>query len=68
MCTISRSTTSPLVWERRSQILIVRQALNYAVDVEGIISALFNGKGGQATGLMTAADFGYARQPYALWL
>ena len=38
---------------------IVRQALNYAVDVEGIIGALFNGKGGQATGLMTAADFGY---------
>ncbi len=38
---------------------IVRQALNQAVDVEGIIGALFNGKGVRATGLMTAADFGY---------
>ena len=38
---------------------IVRQALNYAVDVEGIIGALFNGKGNQATGMMTPADFGY---------
>ena len=38
---------------------LVRQALNYAVDVQGIIGALFNGKGGQATGLVTSADFGY---------
>ncbi len=37
----------------------VRQALNHAVDVEGIIGALFNGNGVRATGLMTAADFGY---------
>ena len=45
---------------------LVRQALNYAVDVEGIIGALFNGKGVRATGLMTAADFGYNDQlvPY----
>ena len=38
---------------------VVRQALNYAVDVEGIISALFAGNGSQATGMMTPADFGY---------
>ena len=38
---------------------LVRQALNYAVDVQGIIGALFNGKGSQATGMMTRADFGY---------
>jgi peptide/nickel transport system substrate-binding protein len=38
---------------------VVRQALNYAVDVEGIIGALFNGKGRQATGFVTPADFGY---------
>jgi peptide/nickel transport system substrate-binding protein len=38
---------------------IVRQALNYAVDVEGIIGALFAGKGRQATGFVTPADFGY---------
>ena len=37
----------------------VRQALNYAVDVEGIIGALFAGKGRQATGFVTPADFGY---------
>ena len=46
---------------------VVRQALNHAVDVEGIIGALFNGKGVRATGLMTAADFGYNSDlsPYA---
>ena len=38
---------------------LVRQALNYAVDVQGIIGALFNGKGSQATGIMTRADFGF---------
>ena len=45
----------------------VRQALNHAVDVEGIIDALFNGNGARATGLMTAADFGYnhALAPYS---
>ena len=45
----------------------VRQALNHAVDVEGIIDALFNGNGVRATGLMTAADFGYnhALTPYS---
>ena len=37
----------------------MRQALNHAVDVDGIIGALFNGDGVRATGLMTAADFGY---------
>ena len=46
---------------------LVRQALNHAVDVEGIIGALFNGKGSQATGMMTSADFGYndALAPYS---
>ena len=45
----------------------VRRALNHAVDVEGIIGALFNGKGVGATGLMTADDFGYndALAPYS---
>ena len=45
----------------------VRQALNHAVDVEGIIGALFDGKGVRATGLITAADFGYndALAPYS---
>ena len=46
---------------------VVRQALNHAVDVDGIIGALFNGKGVRATGLMTAAEFGYNSDlsPYA---
>ena len=45
----------------------VRQALNHAVDVDGIIGALFDGKGVRATGLITAADFGYndALAPYS---
>ena len=45
----------------------VRQALNHAVDVDGVIGALFDGKGVRATGLITAADFGYndALAPYS---
>ncbi|MCG8618576.1 MAG: ABC transporter substrate-binding protein, partial [Desulfobacterales bacterium] len=38
---------------------MVRQALNYAVDVQAIIDALFNGNGRQATGLMTPGNLGY---------
>ena len=38
---------------------LVRQAMNYAVDVRGIIDALFAGKGRQATGFVTPGDFGF---------
>ncbi len=38
---------------------LVRQAFNYAVDTEGIISALFAGKGQRSTGLVTSGDLGY---------
>ena len=37
----------------------VRQAMNYAVDVEGIIQALFAGNGRASTGYVTPADLGY---------
>ncbi len=45
---------------------LVRQAFNYAVDTEGIISALFAGKGERSTGLVTKGDLGYndALSPY----
>lgn len=36
----------------------VRQALNYAVDVEGIIEGIFGGLASPTTTLLTATDFG----------
>ncbi len=37
----------------------VRQALNYAVDRQAIIDALFNGQAALSTSLVTAGDIGY---------
>jgi peptide/nickel transport system substrate-binding protein len=37
----------------------VRQAMNYAVDVDAIIDALFNGQARAATGLVMSGNFGY---------
>ena len=37
----------------------VRLAMNYAVDVEAIIDALFDGQGRPATGLVMSGNFGY---------
>ncbi len=37
----------------------VRQAMNYAVDVQAIIDALFNGYGRESTGYVTPANLGY---------
>lgn len=37
----------------------VRQAMNYAVDKEGIIAALFEGKGNPSSALLTEGDVGY---------
>lgn len=37
----------------------VRQAINYAIDVDVIIDALFSGKGRPATGLMTSENLGF---------
>lgn len=44
----------------------VRVAMNYAVDVEAIIDAIFNGNGRQAVGLLTPGNWGYdaSLQPY----
>lgn len=44
----------------------VRLAMNYAVDVEAIIDAIFNGHGRQAVGLITPTNLGYddTIQPY----
>jgi peptide/nickel transport system substrate-binding protein len=44
----------------------VRLAMNYAVDVDAIIDALFDGQGRPATGLVMSANFGYdkAAKPY----
>lgn len=44
----------------------VRQALNYAVDVEGIIAGLLGGKGIPMTQTLSQMDFGYddSLQPY----
>lgn len=44
----------------------VRLAMNYAVDVEAIIDAIFNGNGRQAVGLITPTNLGYdaSIQPY----
>lgn len=38
---------------------LVRRAMNYAVDVDAIIDALFNGYAAAATGLVTPGDWGY---------
>jgi len=38
---------------------LVRQAMNYAVDVQAIIDALFEGYGRQATSLVTPDDWGF---------
>ena len=45
---------------------LVRQAMNYAVDVDAIIDALFNGYGRPATGFITPGNLGYdkAIQPF----
>lgn len=37
----------------------VRQALNYAVDIDAIITGIFNGFATPTTTLLTAIDFGY---------
>jgi ABC-type transport system substrate-binding protein len=37
----------------------VRQAMNYAVDKEAIIDALFDGKGNPSSALLTEGDVGY---------
>jgi peptide/nickel transport system substrate-binding protein len=44
----------------------VRLAMNYAVDVEAIIDAIFNGNGRPAVGLLTPGNWGYdeSLQPY----
>jgi peptide/nickel transport system substrate-binding protein len=44
----------------------VRLAMNYAVDVQSIIDAIFNGNGRPAVGLLTPDNFGYdeSLQPY----
>ena len=39
--------------------LRVRQAMNYAVDVDAIIEALFNGYGRPSTGYVTPGNLGY---------
>jgi peptide/nickel transport system substrate-binding protein len=46
---LNKPTESPLV----------RKAMNYAVDVQAIIDALFNGYGRPATGWVTPGDWGY---------
>ena len=44
----------------------VRQAMNYAVDVDGIIKALFSGYGKRATGFIATGEMGYGNvQPFA---
>jgi peptide/nickel transport system substrate-binding protein len=47
--------------------VLVRQAMNYAVDKQGIIDALFEGKGAVPTALLVSGDAGYddAVEPYA---
>jgi peptide/nickel transport system substrate-binding protein len=44
----------------------VRLAMNYAVDVQAILDAIFNGNGRPAVGLLTPDNFGYdeSLQPY----
>jgi peptide/nickel transport system substrate-binding protein len=38
---------------------LVRQAMNYAVDVDAILGALFDGNGRPSTGYVTPANWGY---------
>jgi peptide/nickel transport system substrate-binding protein len=38
---------------------LVRQAMNYAVDVDTILEALFEGKGRPASGFVTSGNLGY---------
>jgi peptide/nickel transport system substrate-binding protein len=40
----------------------VRQAMNYAVDVDAIIDALFDGHARASTGYVTPADWGYDKE------
>jgi peptide/nickel transport system substrate-binding protein len=40
----------------------VRQAMNYAVDVDAIIDALFNGYGQPSTGYVTPGNWGYDKE------
>ncbi len=44
----------------------VRQAMNYAVDIDSIIDALFDGNGRPSTGYVTPANLGYDQdiQPF----
>ncbi|MGD9403709.1 MAG: ABC transporter substrate-binding protein [Anaerolineae bacterium] len=45
---------------------LVRQAMNYAVDVDAIIDALFDGYGQRATGFVAEGEMGYgAVEPFA---
>ncbi len=41
----------------------VRQAMNYAVDVDGIIKALFAGNGQRAAGYVASSELGYGIVP-----
>lgn len=41
----------------------VRQAMNYAVDVDGIIKALFAGNGQRAAGYVASSELGYGVVP-----
>lgn len=41
----------------------VRQAINYAVDVDGIINALFAGNGQRAAGYVASSELGYGIVP-----
>jgi peptide/nickel transport system substrate-binding protein len=41
---------------------LVRRAMNYAVDVQAILDALFNGNGRQATGFVTPGNIGYDKE------
>jgi len=45
---------------------LVRQAMNYAVDVDAIVDALFSGYARPSTGYVTPANFGYddTLEPY----
>jgi peptide/nickel transport system substrate-binding protein len=44
----------------------VRQAMNYAVDVDGILKALFLGYGKRSTGFVATGELGYGNvQPFA---
>jgi len=42
---------------------VVRQAMNYAVDVDGIIKALFAGNGQRAAGFIASSELGYGIVP-----